>query len=232
MRILIQIPVLNEEAHLAMALQDIQEHFIPKPGDDVRIIIIDDGSTDRSCEVAQQRGITNIVRLSTHQGLGVAFKEGLRHALDLDADIIVNTDADLQYKASQISLLIEPLRNNQAAMVIGDRQIAALPTYPRCKRMAQNIGNYLAGLLIGEEIRDATSGFRALSKEAAQQLLPCLKNSYTYTLESICVLRKASKKIMFVPIAINPALRKSRLIRNKFYYAGNYLLTLLGCIRK
>ncbi len=230
MKVVVQIPVYNEAGHLPLVLQDLKKHFSSEPDIETETLLIDDGSSDESAEIARQTGIREIVSLGNHQGLGIAFKAGLRRALELNADIIINTDGDFQYQAQQIKRLITPLLHRQADMVIGDRQIARLPLYPIDKLISQWIGNFLTGLLLRCTVKDSTSGFRAFSRQTAQLLVEKLKNQYTYTLESICILRKYSKSIVYVPILINPPMRPSRLIKSKWGYVRNYLLTLIKSV--
>lgn len=227
MRTIVQIPFFNEERHLPLVIHDVTTNLGAERFSWVGIIGINDGSTDRSLDVAQKAGVTDIVDLKRHCGLGVAFKEGLRRAIQLDADIIVNTDADSQYGACDIHKLVEPILDNKADMVIGDRQIAGLPDYPWYKYMAQATGNFVVSALLGGDIKDATSGFRALSRDTAKLLIDTMSNQYTYTLESICILLKRNKRIMFVPVSIHRPLRESRLITSKLYYVKNYLGTLV-----
>lgn len=228
MKIIIQVPVYNEQENLAAAIAEIAA----KSGLALSsVIVINDGSVDRSADIAGQAGILKAVDLKIHRGLGAAFKEGLKAGLALDADIIVNTDADSQYDPAEICKLLAPIIANKAEMVIGDRQISAIKGYPLYKRASQALGNRFISLLFRARIKDATSGFRAFSRDCAAELVRGLRNPYTYTVESICLLLKRKQRIVFVPVRINdhPA-RKSRLIRSKAYYAINYISTVLSCL--
>lgn len=227
MKIIVQVPVFNEEKNLAVVINDIKSNSELGKFSSSGLVVINDGSTDNSLEIAMGMGITDTVDLKKHCGLGAAFKEGLRYAIKLDADIIVNTDADFQYRACDIHKLVVPILDNKADMVIGDRQIALLNNYPRYKYISQSLGNFIISKLFKADVKDATSGFRALSRDAAQLLIENMGNPYTYTIESICILLKKNKRITFVPIRINSPLRESRLIRSKFYYVLNYLFTVL-----
>jgi glycosyltransferase involved in cell wall biosynthesis len=225
MKIIVQLPVFNEEKNLVAVINDIKSNSELGQFSSAGLVVINDGSTDNSLEIARGMGITDIVDLKKHCGLGVAFKEGLRYAIKLGADIIVNTDADFQYRASDMHKLLTPILDNKADMVIGDRQIARLNNYPRYKYISQSLGNLIISRLFKADAKDATSGFRALSRDAAEVLIESMGNPYTYTVESICILLKKNKRIAFVPIRINSSLRKSRLIRSKSYYCFNYLFT-------
>lgn len=230
-KIIVQIPAYNEEEHLALAVAEIKKRSGLEDNRSLSgIIVINDGSTDRSKEIAGELDILKVVDLKYHRGLGAAFKEGLNAALGLNADVIVNFDADLQYDAGEIKKLITPILENKADMVIGDRQIAGLKGYPFYKFAGQTLGNFLISKLFRTEIKDATSGFRAFSRGCAGELAQGLSNPYTYTLESICVLLNKKRRIVFVPVRINYTVsRKSRLIKSRAYYVRNYLFTVLRC---
>lgn len=227
MKTIVQVPVFNEERHLPLVINDIKKNSGLEEFSSTGIIVINDGSTDNSLEIAEKMAVEAVVDLKTHCGLGAAFREGLRRAIKIGADIIVNTDADFQYNAGEIKKLVAPILENKADMVIGDRQIAALSKYPRYKYIAQALGNFLVSKLFKSDIKDATSGFRAFSRDCAQVLAENTTNPYTYTLESICFLLKENKRIVFVPVHVNNMLRESRLIRSKVYYVENYLFTVL-----
>ena len=226
MRIIIQIPAYNEAPHLPAVIADILKNVQIKDAS-VTILVVDDGSTDGTAVAARAAGAAEVVSLRPHRGLGAAFRQGLRQALSLGADVIVNTDADGQYRATDIEKLVLPVLQHRADMSVGDRQIATLRPYPIYKYLSQTLGNWLASRFFCSDVRDATSGFRALSKEAALLLADALREDYTYTLESLGILLKAQRKVAFVPIAINPPRRPSRLITSKAAYAKHFILTLL-----
>jgi len=231
-KIIIQIAAFNEEKHIAAAIEDVRNGFSSHTQDAFDIVVINDGSTDHTKQKAKEAGVDHIVDFSEHLGLGVAFKAGLQKCLELDADVIVNMDADLQYRGEEIHKLIAPIIQDEADMVIGDRGIAKLNPYPKYKRWTQTIGNRLFSKLFHTDIRDANSGFRAISKNSAELLIKHATNNYTYSIETLCLLLLNKKRVSFVDIHIRDPLRKSRLITSKIYYARNYLGTLFKSYRK
>lgn len=222
--LVVQIPAYNEETHVDTAIRDVPTHVAGF--ESVRIVVLDDGSVDRTAEIAGSSGLASVVRLP-HGGLGTTFRQGLRHALSLGADVIVNMDADLQYKGSEIPGLVAPILEGNADVVIGDRQLRQIPGYPRFKLFTQTGWSALVGHLFKVEVRDATSGFRAYNREAAELLAERLRDPYTYSSESIYILALSGKRIAFVPITIRPDTRKSRLITNKLVFAKRFATTLL-----
>ncbi|MFZ6016409.1 MAG: glycosyltransferase family 2 protein [Nitrospirota bacterium] len=224
MRLVIQIPCFNEEATLNETINDLPEKI---PGiDEIKILVIDDGSTDRTVEVAKAHPrVSKIVELDGHQGLAKAFKRGLEEALRMGADIIVNTDADNQYSGGDIEKLISPIISKRADMVIGDRNINSIPHFSRIKKILQNIGSYAVRIISKTNIRDATSGFRAYSRETAMKLN--IFSSYTYTLETIIQAGLQGLRIEAAGIKTNRTTRESRLIRSIPNYVYRSILTML-----
>jgi glycosyltransferase involved in cell wall biosynthesis len=209
MKLIIQIPCYNEEDTLPQTLHDLPGAL---PGvDQIERLVIDDGSTDRTAEVAQALGIEHIVRLRRNQGLARAFMIGLETSLRLGADIIVNTDADNQYRGEDIGRLIEPLLQGRADIVVGDRGVAALEHFSPAKRLLQRLGSWAVERAAGIPIPDATSGFRAFTREAALRLT--VLSDYTYTLETLIQAGARRMAVVWVPIQTNPQTRQSRLIR-------------------
>jgi glycosyltransferase involved in cell wall biosynthesis len=207
MKLVIQIPCLNEEASLPATLADLPRSF--EGIDETVIVVIDDGSTDRTTAVARECGIQHVVRAPVNQGLARAFSAGLDYALRLGADIIVNTDADGQYRGDQIGRLIAPILHHEADIVVGDRQPGRLAHFSLAKRLLQVAGSWVVRQLSGTRIPDATSGFRAFSREAALRMN--VVSDFTYTLETIIQAGKKQLSVTHVPIDVNAETRPSRL---------------------
>jgi glycosyltransferase involved in cell wall biosynthesis len=209
-KLIIQIPCYNEEGTLGVTLDDLPRRL---PGiQRVEWLVVDDGSADRTAEVARRHGAHHIVRLPVNQGLARAFMAGIRHSLAAGADIIVNTDADNQYCAADIPKLIQPILEGRASVVIGARAVAEIDHFSRRKKLLQRVGSWVVRVASGTEVPDAPSGFRAFSREAALQLN--VFNTHTYTLETIIQAGRRGIPIVSVPIRTNPDLRPSRLIRS------------------
>jgi glycosyltransferase involved in cell wall biosynthesis len=207
MKLIIQIPCFNEEAQLPNTLAHLPREIAGF--DTVEWLIIDDGSTDRTIEVAREHGVDHIVRLPNHKGLAAGFQAGLDAGLKLGADVIVNTDADNQYEGSDIPKLVAPILRGDADMVIGDRGVDSNEHFSRAKRRLQRLGSWVVRQASSTEIPDTTSGFRAYNREAALQMLVVSK--FTYTLETIIQAGKLLVAIDHVPIRTNPKTRESRL---------------------
>lgn len=223
-KLIIQIPCYNEEATLAETLS-----HLPRAIDGVDAIewlVINDGSRDRTVEVARACGVDHIVDLPVNMGLAHAFMAGLERALREGADIIVNTDADNQYDAADIPRLIRPILDREAQFVIGDRPIPHIEHFSRAKRMLQRLGSKVVQLVSGTKIKDAPSGFRALSREAALRMN--VFNEYTYTLETIIQAGLSDFRIVSVPIGVNGETRPSRLVRS----IPDYVRRSIGAIFK
>lgn len=223
MKLVIQIPCYNEEATLAQTLSELPKSI--EGIDEIEILIIDDGSVDKTQAVASEHGVKDFVILPNNLGLARAFSAGLRKALHMGADIIVNTDADNQYCAADIQKLIEPIIKKQADIVIGSRPIEEIEHFSFTKKMLQKFGSHVMRLISSTEIADATSGFRAFSKDAALQIN--VFDNYTYTLETIIQAKAKGLEIISVPIKVNPELRKSKLIKNIFDYIRRSIFTML-----
>jgi glycosyltransferase involved in cell wall biosynthesis len=210
MKLIIQIPCYNEEETLPQTLEDLPSAL---PGvDQIEWLVIDDGSTDRTADVALAHGVHHVIHLGHNQGLARAFLSGLEHALRLDADIIVNTDADNQYRGEDIERLVNPILAGQADIVVGDRGVGTLAHFSPTKRWLQRLGSWVVKKAAGIPIPDATSGFRAFTRDAALRLT--ILSDYTYTLETLIQAGARQIAVVFVPIRTNPQTRPSRLIRN------------------
>jgi glycosyltransferase involved in cell wall biosynthesis len=222
-KLVIQIPCFNEASTLPITLQDLPE--VIEGVDEIRILIIDDGSTDGTADVAREYGADEVIRIPVNRGLANAFAVGIEHSLQMGADIIVNTDADNQYPARFIAPLIEPILRGSADLVIGDRQVDTIPHFSRVKKWLQKLGSWVVRWASDTDVPDATSGFRAIAREAAMQLN--VLSSYTYTLETIIQAGKKGITVSSIPIETNPAQRGSRLIRNHFQYVTRSAATIL-----
>lgn len=210
MKLIIQIPCYNEEESLPEALAHLPRSL---PGvDRVEWLVINDGSRDRTVEVARACGVDHIVDLPVNMGLAHAFMAGLHRAVQEGADIVVNTDADNQYDARDIPKLVAPILAREAQFVIGDRPIAHIEHFSRAKRLLQRVGSKVVQLVSGTKIKDAPSGFRAISREAALRIN--VFDSYTYTLESIIQAGLNDFRVVSVPIRVNGETRPSRLVRS------------------
>lgn len=214
MKLIIQIPCYNEEDSLAQVIADLPQSV---PGVDVvEYLVIDDGCTDRTAEVARQAGAHHILALPTNKGLAVAFIEGLRRCVELGADIIVNTDGDHQYPGKYIPDLIKPIVERKAELVIGCRPIEQIEYFSWLKKRLQRIGSYVVRKFSGTDIPDTTSGYRAYSAEAAMKLH--VFNPYDYALETIIQAGHMGIKLAHIPITVNPKTRESRLFPSYGYY--------------
>ncbi|TAD80406.1 MAG: glycosyltransferase family 2 protein [Oscillatoriales cyanobacterium] len=222
-KLIIQIPCFNEEETLGVTLRALPRQV---PGCDVvEWLIVDDGSVDRTVEVAKAYGVDHVVRLPTNQGLAKAFMAGLDAALKAGADIVVNTDADNQYCADDIPALVRPILLRQAEMVIGARPIAQIEHFSPVKKTLQRFGSWVVRLASDTDVPDAPSGFRAYSSEAALRLN--VFNSYTYTLETIIQAGQQGMAITSVPIRTNGYLRPSRLVKSIRSYIQRSIFTIL-----
>ncbi len=223
MKLIIQIPCYNEEATLGLTLSELPRQL---PGiDQVEWLIINDGSRDRTVEVAQACGVDHIVNLQSNQGLAKGFMAGIEACLEAGADIIVNTDADNQYCAADIPKLIAPILAGNAQIVIGARPIQSIKHFSPLKKLLQNLGSFVVRLASQTQIPDAPSGFRAISREAALRLN--VFNEYTYTLETIIQAGQKGLIITSVPIRTNGFLRPSRLVKNIFAYVQHSIVTIV-----
>ena len=222
-KLIIQMPCYNEEGTLAIALGALPRQVAGV--EKVEWLIINDGSQDRTVEVARSHGVDHVVDLGTHQGLARGFVAGLDACLRAGADIIVNTDADNQYNADDIPKLVEPILRGEAQVVVGARPIAEIEHFSPLKKMLQKLGSWVVRIASGTEVADAPSGFRAMSRQAAMQLN--VFSHYTYTLETIIQAGQKNIAITSVPIRTNGDLRPSRLVKSKRAYVQRSILTIL-----
>ncbi len=223
MKLIIQIPCYNEEATLGLTLSELPRQLTGI--DQVEWLIINDGSRDRTLEVAQACGVDHIVDLQSNQGLARGFMAGIEACLKAGADIIVNTDADNQYCAADIPKLIAPILEGNAEIVIGARPIPDIPHFSPIKKLLQKLGSSVVRLASKTNIPDAPSGFRAMSREAALRLN--VFNEYTYTLETIIQAGQRGLVVTSVPIRINGYLRPSRLVKSITAYIQHSIVTIV-----
>jgi glycosyltransferase involved in cell wall biosynthesis len=222
MKLIVQIPCLNEEATLPETLREIPRSI---PGiDAVEVLVIDDGSSDRTAEVARASGADHIVRFTRRKGLASGFMAGLDAALRLGADIIVNTDADNQYPGHQIPRLVAPILAGEADMVVGDRGISEVAHFSWTKKRLQMLGSWVVRKVSGTDVADTTSGFRALTREAALRIN--IVSEFTYTLESIIQAGKKRLAVGHLPIETQ-ATRPSRLFASTWEYLKRSGATIL-----
>ena len=208
MKLIVQIPCYNEEATLAQTVADIPRQV--EGIDNVEILVIDDGSTDRTLEIARAAGVDHVIRNSANQGLARAFREGLDASLKLGADIIVNTDGDNQYAGRDIPKLVRPILDGRADLVIGDRQTASIPHFSPLKKFFQWLGsNIVRRLSGGLDVPDAVSAFRAITRDAAFSIN--IISSFSYTIEMLIQAGKKRLAVTSVPIHTNEVTRESRL---------------------
>ncbi len=214
MKLIVQIPCYNEEQTLPDVLETIPKKI--EGIDSIEILVIDDGSKDRTLEVAKKHGVKHFVIHKRNQGLAKSFKDGLDKALKLGADIIVNTDGDNQYPQKDIGKLVQPILDEKADIVVADRQTATIEHFSPLKKYFQKFGSKIVNMAAGTDIPDAVSGFRAYSKEAALQMV--VINSFSYCTETIIHAGRKKIAITSVPITTNPPTRKSRLFKNMWHH--------------
>jgi len=222
MKLIIQIPCFNEAGQLPATLRDLPREI--HGVDEVEWLVIDDGSTDETIDVARGHGVDHIVRLTNNKGLTAAFQAGLDACLKLGADVIVNTDADNQYRGSSIPGLVKPILDGHADMVIGNRQVDTIPHFSWSKKRLQRLGSAVVRRASHTSIPDATSGFRAYNKEAALQVQ--VVSSFTYTLETIIQAGKMLIALQHVPVSTNPQMRESRLFPSTWAYVRRNALAI------
>ncbi len=222
MKLIIQIPCYNEEKDLPVTLEHLPKTL--KGIDTIEVMIVDDGSTDRTVEVAREKGVRHIVKMTNHKGLAEVFLNGLDASLHLGADIIVNTDADNQYFGEDIQKLVDPILAGEADMVIGTRNIKDIEHFSFIKKRLQSLGSWVVRQLSGTRVPDTTSGFRAFSREAALRLNVVSK--FTYTLETVIQAGKKNIALTHVPIRTNKQLRKSRLFSSIPVYLKRSIFTI------
>lgn len=223
MKLVIQIPCYNEEQALPVTLGALPESI--EGIDEIEILIINDGSTDRTVDVAKSLGVKSFANMPHNCGLAKAFVAGLHKALEMGADIIVNTDADNQYCADDIEKLVKPILSGEADIVIGARPVTSIEHFSPLKKFLQKLGSSVMRLVSSTEVEDAPSGFRAFSRNAALQMN--VFDNYTYTMETIIQAKAKGLVLKSVPVRVNADLRKSKLVKNMFDYIRRSVFTML-----
>jgi glycosyltransferase involved in cell wall biosynthesis len=223
MKVIIQIPCFNEEMTLPATIRDLPKVI---PGVDIlEYLVVDDGSSDRTATVARELGAHHVLRLGSNRGLARAFANGLERALELGADIVVNTDADNQYCAADIPKLLAPILANQADMVVGSRPIVEHPEFGPVKKLLQLAGSWTLRHISKTTVRDAASGFRAFSREACQRLF--IYSSFSYCMETLIQAGNRGLRVASVDIGVNPTTRPSRLFKSIPEYIRKQAGTML-----
>ncbi len=222
MKLIIQIPCLDEEATLPETLGDLPRQVAGF--EQVEWLLVDDGSTDRTVQVGRAFGIDHVVRLTNNKGLAAAFQAGLDASLKLGADVIVNTDADNQYRASEIPKLVAPILQGRADMVVGDRQVRDIEHFSATKKVLQRLGSFVVRRASRTSVPDTTSGFRAYNRDAALQL--AVVSNFTYTLESLIQAGQNLVAVDHVPISTNEVSRPSRLFDSTPKYVRRNALAI------
>lgn len=222
MKLVIQIPCWNEEKTIIETVKSIPK--IIEGVSTVEIVVIDDGSTDNTVLSAKNAGVHEIIRLPRHRGLAAAFLAGIEAAIRRDADILVNTDADLQYPSSYIKDIIKPIVENKAEIVIGERLSQKPKPFPPMKMLFQRVGSLIISIISGIQVKDAASGFRALSREAMHSMI--IHDEFSYTLESLLLAGIKRFRVVNIPITTNAPKRHSRLFKSVGQYIIRSIITI------
>lgn len=223
MKLVIQIPCLNEEATLPLVLESMPKHI--DGVDEIVILVIDDGSSDRTVEVAREYGVTHFVHHTRNMGLARSFRDGVDYALKHGADIVVNTDGDNQYPQQEIGELVRPILEGRADIVIGDRQTKTIEHFSAFKKLMQGVGSSVVNFAAETDLPDAASGFRAYTREALIRLN--IVTQFSYCMETIIQAGNKRLRIESVPIKTNPKTRESRLFKNIFQHMGRSAQAIL-----
>lgn len=230
MKLIIQIPCFNEEHTLPQTYADLPKKI--KGIDKIEVMIVDDGSRDKTVEVAKKLGVDHIVRLGSNRGLATAFRRGIDYALNQGADIVVNTDGDNQYCGADIEKLVQPVIKNEADMVVGCRPIMDHPEFNIIKKALQLLGSWTLRRLSKTDVRDAASGFRAFSRETCQRIF--IHTKFSYCMETLIQAGNSGIRVSSVDIRVNPKTRESRLFKNIPQYiwkSGSTILSMFVLYR-
>jgi glycosyltransferase involved in cell wall biosynthesis len=224
LKLFIQIPCLNEEKTLPEVYRDLPEKI--EGIDEIEVLVIDDGSTDRTVEVASKLGIRHILKLGTNRGLAYAFMSGLNYCLEHGADIVVNTDGDNQYVGADIAKIVQPVLADQADIVVGSRPILKHKEFTLTKKFFQVVGSMTLRLISKTRIKDAPSGFRAMSRKACTQLY--VYSRFSYTMETLIQAGNSNMRVVSVDVRVNPKTRDSRLFNNTFEHIRKSGATIMN----
>jgi glycosyltransferase involved in cell wall biosynthesis len=223
MKLVIQVPCLNEQETLPLVFEHMPRTI---PGiDTIEFLVIDDGSTDRTVEVARRLGVQHVIHHTRNMGLGRSFRDGLLRALELGADILVNTDGDNQYPSERIPDLVQPILEGRADIVIADRQTHAIEHFSPLKKVLQKVGSMTVNIAAGTDLPDAASGFRAYSREALIRLNPV--TSFSYCMETIIQAGNKRLAITSIPVDTNPKTRESRLFKHMGEHVAKSAATII-----
>lgn len=223
-KLIIQIPCFNEEQCLGQVLAALPRS-LPGVGQ-IEFLVIDDGSSDRTVEIARQMQVEHILSLPRHEGLASAYRAGIKHALSLGADLILNTDGDNQYDAAFVASLIGPVLEGRADLVLGTRERSKFPLLPLYKRALYFMASTVVSRLVGQRIPDPVSGFRCVSRKFARRMQ--IRSRYTYTIETLVEAAAFGYRIETLPVGTHRVTRPSRLIRSVPQYVWNSALAMIG----
>jgi glycosyltransferase involved in cell wall biosynthesis len=223
MKLIIQIPCFNEEKTLPQVIQDLPKEI--EGIDQIEYLVIDDGSSDKTIQVARDLGVHHILTLGTNRGLAIAFYSGINHCLENGADIIVNTDGDNQYKGQDIANLVAPVLDHTADIVVGARPIRSHSEFSPLKKFLQLLGSWTIRVVSKTKVKDASSGFRAFSAKACRRIF--LYSRFSYTMETLIQAGSSNLRILSVDINVNPTTRESRLFKNIFQHVSRSGATII-----